>query len=115
MPTRTIPFQEITMDFVDELPDSEGFNAILVITDRCTEMQIYIPAKTTWTSEDVANAYLCEVWKPFGLPNHVTSDRGPQFASAFTKALNKKRDICLRLSTAHHPQTDGLSEWAIQT
>ena len=113
MPTRTIPFQEIAMDLVGKLPDSEGFNAILVITDWFTKMQIYIPAKTTWTSEDIANTYLCEVWKLFGLPTHVTSDRGPQFASAFTKALNRKLDIRLRLSTAHHPQTDGLSEWAI--
>ena len=63
----------------------------------------------------VANAYLCEVWKFFGLPLNVTSDRGPQFASVFTKALNKKLDISLRLSTAHHPQTNGLSERAIQT
>ena len=110
-----MPFEEIAMDFVGELPESEGYNAILVVTDRFTKMQLYIPAKTTWTSKDVANAYLCEAWKHFGLPRHVTSDRGPQFASAFTKALNKKLDIGLRLSTAHHLQTDGLSERAIQT
>ena len=115
MPTGTIRFQEIAMDFVGKLPDSEGFNTISVITDRFTKLQIYIPAKTTWTSEDVANAYLCEVWKLFGLPTYVTSDRGPQFASAFTKALNKKVDIRLRLSTVHHSQTDSLSERAIQT
>ena len=77
IPIGTTPFQEIAMDFVGELPESEEFNAILVITDRFIKMQIYIPAKTTWTSEDVANAYLCEVWKLFGLPTHVTSDRGP--------------------------------------
>ena len=115
MPTGAMPFEEIAMDFVEELPDSEGYNAILVVTDQFTKMQLYIPAKTTWTSEDVANAYLCEVWQSFGLPRHVTLDRSPQFASAFTKALNKKLDIGLRLSTAHHPQTDGLSERAIQT
>ena len=72
------------MDFVGELPESEGYNAILVITDWLTKMQLYIPAKTMWNSKDVANAYLCEVWKSYGLPKHVTSDRGPQFASAFT-------------------------------
>lgn len=57
-----------------------------------------------------------DVKKRAGRPiSSVTSDRGPQFASAFTKALNKKLDISLRLSTAHHPQTDGSSERAIQT
>src|SRR6187402_2230712 len=103
------------MDFVGELPESEGYNAILVITDRFTKVQHYIPAKTSWTSEDVANAYLNDIWKLHGLPKHVTSDRGPQFASAFSRALNDKLGIGLRLSTAHHPQTDGLSERAIQT
>ena len=33
MPTREHPFEEIAMDFVGELPESEGFNAIPVVTD----------------------------------------------------------------------------------
>ena len=63
MPTGERPFEEIAMDFVGELPESEGFNAILVITDRFTEVQHYIPAKTTWTAADVANVYINEIWR----------------------------------------------------
>jgi len=33
MPTGERPLEEIAMAFVGELPESEGFNAILVITD----------------------------------------------------------------------------------
>ena len=33
MPTGERPFEEIAMDFVGELPESEGFNAILVVED----------------------------------------------------------------------------------
>ena len=65
------------MDFVKELLESEGYNAILVVPGQFTKMQLYIPATTTWTSEDVANSYLSEVWKHFGLPRHITSDWGP--------------------------------------
>ena len=54
MPTGIHPWEEIAMDFVGELPESEGFNAIMVVTDRFTKMQRYLPAKTTWTTEDVA-------------------------------------------------------------
>ena len=115
MPTGVRPWEEIAMDFVGELPESDGWNAILVITDRFTKMQRYIPAKTTWTAEDIANVYITDVWRHYGLPRAVTSDRGPQFASAFLQALNNALDIRLRLSTAHHPQTDGLSERAIQS
>ena len=49
------------MDFVAELPESDGWNAILVITDRFTKMQRYIPGKTTWTAEDIANVYITDI------------------------------------------------------
>ena len=120
--TKTIPnlvgnqaFEEIAMDFIGELLESEQYNAILVITDHFTKVQHYIPVNTNWTSADVADTYICYIWRLYGLPQHVTFDRGSQYASLFTKELNKKRYIGLRLSTAYHPQTDGLSEHAIQT
>ena len=47
MPRWKCPFEDKGMDFVGELPESEGFNAILVVTDRSTKVQYYIPTKTT--------------------------------------------------------------------
>ena len=38
MLTGTRPFEEIAMYFVGELLKSEGFNTILVVTDRFTKM-----------------------------------------------------------------------------
>ena len=67
-----------------------------------------------WTASDVANAYICHIWKHYGLPKHITSNRGPQFASAFWCEINLKLDVKLYLSIACHPQMDGLSECAIQ-
>ena len=61
MPTGERPFEEIEMDFVGELPESEGFNTILVVTDPFTKVQDYIPAKTTWTAEDVAHSYMNDI------------------------------------------------------
>ena len=46
MPTGESAFEEIVMDFVGELPESEGFHAILVVTDRYTKVHDYIAAKT---------------------------------------------------------------------
>ena len=34
IPTGERPFEEIVLDLDGELPESEGFNAILVVTDR---------------------------------------------------------------------------------
>ena len=115
MPTGKHRYKEIAMDFVGELPESDGFNAILVFTDRFPKVQHYIPTKTTWTEEDVAYSYINNIWKLYGLQRYLTSDRGPQFASKFLKVPNQKLNINLRLSTAYHPQTDGLCEPPVQT
>jgi len=110
MPTGERSFEEIAMDFVGELPKSEGFNAILVVTNRFTKVQHYIPAKTTWTVSDVAAIYINEIWRLYSLPKHITSNHEPQFTSKFLKVINKSLGINLRLSTAYYSQTDGLAE-----
>ena len=99
MPTGQRPFEEIAMEFVVELPESEGFHANLVVTDRVTKVQHYLPGKTRWTAADVANAYINEIWRLHGLPRHITSDCDPQFAYKFSQELNRKLYINLRLST----------------
>ena len=91
MPTGERPFEEIAMDFMGELPESAGFNTILVDTDRFTTVQHYMPAKTTWTAEDVADSYVNDIWKLYGLRRHITSDHGLQFASKFLKEVNRKQ------------------------
>jgi hypothetical protein len=50
------------------------------------------------------------VYRWFGLPTKVISDRDPRFTSRFAKALCEKLRVKQNISTAFHPQTDGLSE-----
>jgi len=47
MPSGEHTIKEIAMNFIGELLESEGFNAILVITDWFTKIQHYILTKTT--------------------------------------------------------------------
>ena len=63
MPTGECPFEEIGMDLIGELPESEEFHAILVITDQFTSMQHYILGKTIRTAPDIAKVYINEIWK----------------------------------------------------
>ena len=60
-------FGEIAMHFVGELPPSEGFIAILIVTDRITKEQHYLPDKTTCAAADIGNAYMNEIWRLHGL------------------------------------------------
>ena len=50
------------------------------------------------------------LYKRFGLPDKIISDRGPQFASKAFKELLRVLGIKLAQYTAYHPQTDGKME-----
>jgi transposase InsO family protein len=62
------------------------------------------------TQEGAGQLLLNNLYKRFGLPNKMLSDRGPQFAAkAFCKLL-KLLEIKSNLTMAYHPQTDGATE-----
>src|SRR5262249_36817832 len=50
------------------------------------------------------------VYRYFGPPDSIVSDRGPQFVSAFWNAFCQHLGVKIKLSTANHPQTDGQTE-----
>jgi len=62
MRTRESPFEEIAMELVSELLESEEFYTNFFIIDRFTKVQYYMPAKTTWIAADVTNIYFKEIW-----------------------------------------------------
>src|SRR6267142_352453 len=66
------------------------------------------------TGPGITQLYLKHMYRWFGLPKKMISDRDPRFTSHFGKALLSKLSITQNLSTAFHPQTDGLSEWKNQ-
>ena len=107
----TLPFQRIAMDLITGLPKHKGKDAILTIVDHgCSRAAIFLPCSTTITGPEIAQLYMDHVYRWFGLPTKVISDRDPRFTSHFGKALSQKLGIQQNLSTAFHPQTDGLSE-----
>ena len=100
----------ITMDFISELPESGGYDAIMVAVDSVGKRSHFIKTVTTVTAACAANLYVRNVWKLHGLPCKVISDRGPQFVAAFMKELFRLLRIEAASSTAYHPQTDGQTE-----
>ena len=110
-PTDARPFQQIAMDLITGLPPRKGKDAILTIVDHgCSRAAVFIPCSTTITGPGIAQLYLHNVYRWFGLPTKIISDRDPRFTSHFGKALAAKLGISQNLSTAFHPQTDGISE-----
>ena len=99
------------MDLITGLPKHNGKDAILTIVDHgCSRAAIFLPCTTTITGLGIAQLYMDHVYRWFGLPTKIISDRDPRFTSHFGKALTEKLGIHQNLSTVFHPQTDGISE-----
>jgi transposase InsO family protein len=107
----TRPFASCSIDLITDLPPVDGCDSILVVVDRGnTKGTILIPTAKTLTQEGAGQLLLKNLYKQFGLPDKMLSDRGPQFAAkAFCKLL-KLLGIKSNLTTAYHPQTDGATE-----
>jgi len=111
VPLDARPFQQIAMDLITGLPLRNGKDAILTIVDHgCSRAAVFLPCSTNITGPSITQLYLEHVYRWFGLPKKMISDRDPRFTSHFRKALLSKLGITQNLSTAFHPQTDGLSE-----
>jgi transposase InsO family protein len=120
LPKTTVPLQPnnipanvwqiVTMDFIMDLPQSKGYDSLLVTVDRFSKAVILSPCNKTVTTLETTELFLNNVWRRVGLPRQIISDQGPQFAAKITQELWKKLDIKSSLSTAFHPQTDGETE-----
>jgi transposase InsO family protein len=108
--TPEAPWDTISVDFIVELPQSHGYNAIMCVIDSLTKRAHFILMHTTLNAKGTTLLFLKEVWKHHGTPRVIVSDRGPQFIAAFTCELYKLLGIKLATSTAYHPQTDGQTE-----
>ena len=79
-----------------------------------TKGAILIPTTKTLTQEGAGQLLLDNLYKWFGLPDKMLSDRGPQFAAMAFGELSKLLGIKSNLTMAYHPQTDGAAEWVNQ-
>jgi hypothetical protein len=100
----------ISVDFIVELPESHGYDAIMNVIDSITKHAHFIPMHTTITAEGATCLYLREVWKHHGMLRVVLSDRGSQFTARFTRELYKLLGIESGTSMAYHPQTNSQTE-----
>jgi len=78
----------MTIEFIEKLPSSSGFDTILVIVDRLTKQAIFIPAHDTITSMDFECLFVLHVFFKHGVPSHVISNRDLEFMSNFFRSLS---------------------------
>ena len=103
-------FGHIHVDLVI-LKRCQGKRYLFTIVDRSTRWIEAIPLSDA-TAQDCAWALLNGWVSRFGIPDHVTSDRGKQFVSELWKSLGRLLGIELHHTTSYRPESNGLVERA---
>jgi len=109
------PWNSISMDFIEKLPSSSGFDTILVIVDRLSKQAIFIPTHNTITSAELACLFVTHVFSKHEVLSHVTSDRGSKFVSHFFCSLGITLDMRLHFTSGYHPEANSQAEQTNQT
>ncbi|KAG5727057.1 hypothetical protein E4T56_gene20306 [Termitomyces sp. T112] len=109
------PWSSLSMDHIVELPDSKGFNVILIVVCHLAKQALFIPCHTTNNAPEFAKLFLEHVFSKHGLPDNIVSDCRPLFVSHFWQSLCRALEIKTNLSTAYHLETDGQTEQVNQT
>ncbi|KAG8491018.1 hypothetical protein CXB51_014151 [Gossypium anomalum] len=108
-------WDRITMDIVSGLPlSSSKKDTIWVVVDRLTKSAHFIPVRTDYSLDKLAELYVSQIVRLQWVPISIVSNRDPRFTSRFWKKLQEALGTKLHFSTAFHPQTDGQSERIIQ-
>ena len=94
-------WDRITMDFV-------------VVVDRLMKSSHFLPVRTDYSLENLAELYIKEIVRLHGIPVSIISDRDSRFTSRFWEKPQEALGTQLNFSTTFHPQTDGQSERVIQ-
>ena len=68
------PWQTISMDMMGPLPESKGFNTILVVVDRFTKKSFFLLTHSMVTSKGIATLYRDQIFTEHGIPEKVISD-----------------------------------------
>ena len=98
------PFLIVTIDFITDLPKSNGYNALYIIVDyNLTKAIDLILCIKTINIIGIVRLYYNNVYQRFGLSNRIILDKRPQFSSQTFQEINKWLGVILSMSTAFYP------------
>ncbi|KAI2665884.1 Transposon Tf2-6 polyprotein [Labeo rohita] len=107
LPIPRRPWSHIAVDFLTDLSSSSGHTTILTVIDRFSKGCRLIPLPKLPTAMET----LCNtVFRYYGLPEEIVSDRGPQFTSRLWRSFFNLLGVNISLTLGYHPQSNGQAE-----
>ncbi len=75
LPLPNRPWSHLGVDFITDLPDSDGNTCILVIVDRFSKSCRLLPLRGLPTAMETAKLLFNSVFRYFGIPEDIVSNR----------------------------------------
>jgi hypothetical protein len=104
-------WQRIGIDFVTDLPVSGSANdCIAPFVVHMTKRAHWRACRKTIDTPAFARIFIDNIVSLHGVPQEVVSDRDVRFTADYCREVARIRHTKQLMSTAFHPETDGLSE-----
>uniref|UniRef100_A0A9J7YGU5 Gypsy retrotransposon integrase-like protein 1 n=1 Tax=Cyprinus carpio carpio TaxID=630221 RepID=A0A9J7YGU5_CYPCA len=110
LPIPQRPWSHLAIDFITDLPLSQGNTVILTIIDRFSKACRLIPLPKLPTALQTAELLCNWVFRFYGIPDDIVSDRGPQFTSRLWKDFFQALGVNVSLTSGYHPEANGQVE-----
>jgi len=103
-------FLHVHVDLVGPLPTArDGYRYLFTMIDRTSRWIEAVPLRDM-EAATCADAFVATWVARFGVPGQLTSDRGRQFTSSLWAHVCQQLGIQHSLTTAYHPQSNGMVE-----
>ena len=114
IPVEPKPFHRLGVDLVGPLPETkEGYKYFITAIDAYTKWVESEPLKTK-SAEEVAK-FLYQVICRHGCFDIQLNDQGREFVNKVSEELHRLTGVHQKMTTAYHPQCNGLTERQNQT
>jgi hypothetical protein len=115
LPIPELPWNSISIDFIEHLLEFDRHTAILVIVDHLMKQGIFIPIVDEINVPELARLFIIHVFSKHRVPAHVTCDQGSKFISHFFRSLRQALNMKIHYTSGYHPEADGQTKHLNQT
>lgn len=88
------------MDFVDDLPTSQGNTSILVVVDRLSKCGHFVAIAHPYTASTIADVFVKKIFRLHGMPHSIVSDFHQPILGEFLQASRDQALLQLGVSSS---------------